>query len=126
MTKFFGSFSSGVTSTAEAEAQYYSNNGVVNIPGITVVPGNPDPNFPNALPILGFIQSAYTNQDEQIVQGIDFGATSADGAVTLEAVYCLGNCGCGPAVLVDPDELHANVTPARFDALLAQWRAEQP
>ena len=48
----------GVTSTAEAEAQYYSNNGVVNIPGITVVPGNPDPNFPNALPILGFIQSA--------------------------------------------------------------------
>ena len=60
------------------------------------------------------------------VLGIDFGATSADGAVTLEAVYCLGNCGCGPAVLADPDELHANVTPARFDALLAQWRAEQP
>lgn len=60
------------------------------------------------------------------VLGIDFGATSADGAVTLEAAYCLGNCGCGPAVLVDRDGLHANVTPARFDALLAQWRAEQP
>ena len=54
--------------------------------------------------------------------GIDFGATSADGAVTLEAVYCLGNCGCGPSLLVDVDELHANVTPARFDALLCALR----
>jgi iron complex outermembrane receptor protein len=66
----------GITSTAEAEAQYYGNNGVVNIPGITVVPGVPDPAFPNALPILGFIQTSYTNQDEQIVQGYDFGATT--------------------------------------------------
>jgi iron complex outermembrane receptor protein len=66
----------GVTSTAAAEAQYYSNNGVVNIPGITVVPGVPDPAFPNALPLLGFIQSSYTNQDQQVVQGIDFGATT--------------------------------------------------
>ena len=54
--------------------------------------------------------------------GIDFGVTSADGAVTLEAVYCLGNCGCGPSLLVDADELHANVTPARFDALLCALR----
>ena len=29
--------------------------------------------------------------------GIDYGATSADGAVTLEAVYCLGNCACSPS-----------------------------
>ncbi len=50
--------------------------------------------------------------------GVDFGATTADGAITLEAVYCLGNCGCGPSVLVDADELHANVTPERFDALV--------
>lgn len=56
------------------------------------------------------------------VLDIDFGATSRDGAVTLEAVYCLGNCACGPSLLVDGDDLHANVTPARFDALLAQWR----
>lgn len=60
------------------------------------------------------------------VLGIDFGATSADGAVTLEAAYCLGNCGCGPSLLVDHDELHANVTPARFDALLAHWREAAP
>ena len=60
------------------------------------------------------------------VLGIDFGATTRDGAVTLEAVYCLGNCACGPSLLVDGDELHANVTPARFDALLAQWREAAP
>ena len=66
---------SGVTDTSEAEAQYYANNGNVDIPGITVVPGNPDPAFPNALPLLGFIQSSYTNQDSQKVSGIDFAAT---------------------------------------------------
>lgn len=58
--------------------------------------------------------------------GIDFGATSDDGAVTLEPAYCLGNCGSGPAILVDDTELHANVTPARFDALLVQWRGVAP
>ncbi|HMS20219.1 TonB-dependent siderophore receptor [uncultured Sphingorhabdus sp.] len=65
---------SGVTSTAAAEAAYYSNNGVVNIPGITVIPGQPDPAFPNALPQIGFIQSSYANQDRQTVSGLDFGA----------------------------------------------------
>lgn len=65
----------GVTDTSEAERQYYANNGVVNIPGINVIPGNPDPAFPGALPVLGFIESSYVNQDKQTVSGIDFGAT---------------------------------------------------
>ena len=38
-------------------------------------------------------------------------ATSADGAYTLEPVYCLGLCASSPALLVG-DELHARVTPA--------------
>lgn len=33
--------------------------------------------------------------------GISFGETTPDGRVTLEAVYCLGNCALGPAALVD-------------------------
>jgi len=33
--------------------------------------------------------------------GVDFGETSPDGRVTLEAVYCLGLCACAPAVMVD-------------------------
>ena len=33
--------------------------------------------------------------------GIGWGETTPDGAVTLEAVYCLGLCACAPAVQVD-------------------------
>jgi formate dehydrogenase subunit gamma len=53
--------------------------------------------------------------------GIDFHETTADGAVTLEPVYCLGNCACSPAMLVD-EELHGRVTPERFDAWLKTAR----
>ncbi|GAA0717536.1 formate dehydrogenase subunit gamma [Dokdonella soli] len=56
------------------------------------------------------------------VLGIDFHETTRDGAITLEPVYCLGNCGCGPSVLVDADELHARVTPDAFDALARRAR----
>lgn len=33
--------------------------------------------------------------------GVSLGATSADGDVSLEPVYCLGLCASGPAALVD-------------------------
>ncbi|TLY48128.1 MAG: formate dehydrogenase subunit gamma [Gammaproteobacteria bacterium] len=56
--------------------------------------------------------------------GIDFHETTGDGAITLEPVYCLGNCGCGPSLLIDSDKLHARVTPQVFDALVQQARAE--
>lgn len=58
--------------------------------------------------------------------GVDFGETTADGTITLEAVYCLGNCGCGPSVLVDTDELHAKVTAERFDVLVNKAREITP
>jgi iron complex outermembrane recepter protein len=64
----------GVTDTSAVEDAYYANGGVVNIPGFTVAPAAPDPAFPNALPLLGFIQTSYANQDKQEVSGIDFGA----------------------------------------------------
>jgi iron complex outermembrane receptor protein len=64
----------GVTDTSAVEEAYYTNNGVVNIPGYTVSQGAPDPAFPNALPVLGFIQTSYANQDKQNVSGVDFGA----------------------------------------------------
>ena len=50
--------------------------------------------------------------------GVDFGGTTADGAITLEAVYCLGNCACSPSVRLD-DQIHARVDATRFDELLA-------
>jgi len=49
--------------------------------------------------------------------GVDFHETSADGAVTLEPVYCLGNCACAPSLLVD-GQLHGRVDAAAFDALI--------
>lgn len=33
--------------------------------------------------------------------GLDWGGTTANGAVTVEPVYCLGLCACGPAAMVD-------------------------
>lgn len=40
--------------------------------------------------------------------GIDFHQTTLDGAVTLEAVYCLGLCACAPAAMMD-GELYGRV-----------------
>lgn len=45
----------------------------------------------------------------------------ADDDVTVEAVYCLGNCACGPAVMVD-ERTYGRVDTERFDALLAAAR----
>ncbi|MCB1427115.1 MAG: formate dehydrogenase subunit gamma [Zhengella sp.] len=50
---------------------------------------------------------------------IGFGETTADGAVTLEAVYCLGLCACGPAAMVD-GRVVGRVDDAGLDALLAE------
>jgi NADH:ubiquinone oxidoreductase subunit E len=37
----------------------------------------------------------------QRILGIGIGETTKDGRTTLERVYCLGNCGVGPTVMVD-------------------------
>ena len=61
----------GVNNTAPVVDAYYRNNGVVNIPGITVRPGVIDPANPNALPHIGSIQALYANANRQVVQGVD-------------------------------------------------------
>lgn len=53
--------------------------------------------------------------------GVPFGNTSADGAVTLEAVYCLGLCACGPAALVD-GVVAGRVSNAKLDRIIAECR----
>jgi len=50
--------------------------------------------------------------------GIDFHQTTADGAVSLEPVYCLGNCALGPSIMIG-ERLHGRVMPERFDELVA-------
>jgi len=49
--------------------------------------------------------------------GVDFHGTTADGRYTLEPVYCLGNCACGPSLMLG-QELHGRVSAERFDALV--------
>ena len=53
--------------------------------------------------------------------GVDFHGTTSDGAITLEPVYCLGNCALGPSMMID-QQLHGRITPERFDALMTQSR----
>src|SRR5271167_3788997 len=53
--------------------------------------------------------------------GIDFHGTTADGAISLEPVYCLGNCALGPSVMID-EELQGRVSAARFDGLMSSVR----
>lgn len=49
--------------------------------------------------------------------GIGYGETTLDGEITLEPVYCLGNCATGPSVRIG-DRIVGRVTPARMDRLL--------
>lgn len=49
--------------------------------------------------------------------GIDFHQTTADGRVTLEPIYCLGLCACGPAALVD-GEVVGRMDDAKLEAIL--------
>lgn len=43
----------------------------------------------------------------------------ADGAVSLEPVYCLGLCATSPAIMID-DKVYAKVSPEKLDRLLEQ------
>ena len=56
--------------------------------------------------------------------GVEFHGTTPDGKFTLEPVYCLGNCACGPSLMLD-GELHGRVTADVFDALIADPASRQ-
>lgn len=49
--------------------------------------------------------------------GCSFKETSSDGAVTIEPVYCLGNCAAAPALLLD-GQLRGRLSPERLDRLV--------
>ena len=54
--------------------------------------------------------------------GTDLHGTSADGALTLEPVYCLGNCACSPAVMLDR-ELVGRVDAQRLASIVERCRS---
>lgn len=55
--------------------------------------------------------------------GIGMGETTADGSVTLQPVYCLGNCALSPAVMLD-GQPYGRVSAGVADALLDSARRD--
>jgi NADH:ubiquinone oxidoreductase subunit F (NADH-binding)/NADH:ubiquinone oxidoreductase subunit E len=53
--------------------------------------------------------------------GIACGATSKDGEVSLEAVYCLGFCNAGPTVEIE-GKIYGELTPERVKVLAKELR----
>jgi formate dehydrogenase subunit gamma len=51
------------------------------------------------------------------VLGLDWHETAKDGSVTLEPIFCLGLCACGPAALID-GKLVGRVDEAKLDGVL--------
>ena len=49
--------------------------------------------------------------------GVTLNNTTADGEVTLEPVYCLGNCACSPAIMID-NRVYGRIDNDKFDRLL--------
>ena len=53
--------------------------------------------------------------------GVTLHQTSDDGEVTLDPIYCLGNCACSPAVMID-DKVYGRVDNQRLDDLIDACR----
>src|SRR5262245_64712491 len=51
--------------------------------------------------------------------GVKMGATTADGRITLEPIYCLGLCSVSPSAMLD-GKIHGRLDAHKLDALIAQ------
>jgi formate dehydrogenase subunit gamma len=49
--------------------------------------------------------------------GVSMSQTTDDGEITLEPVYCLGNCACSPAVMID-EQVYGRVDAKKLDSIL--------
>lgn len=47
---------------------------------------------------------------------VDWGGTTPDGRLTVEATYCLGLCACAPSAMLDGEPM-ARLTPASVDEI---------
>ncbi|NNM05057.1 MAG: formate dehydrogenase subunit gamma [Gemmatimonadetes bacterium] len=60
--------------------------------------------------------SADLTAHAEAVLGMKMNESSED--LTLEPIYCLGNCACSPSIMVDGD-VFGRVDPTRFDQIVA-------
>lgn len=51
--------------------------------------------------------------------GVDYHETTSDGKITLLPVYCLGNCACSPAVMMDED-VYGRVDMAQVNEIVSE------
>lgn len=51
--------------------------------------------------------------------GVDYHQTTADGEITLLPVYCLGNCACSPAVMMD-EEVYGRMNQQKVAELISE------
>ena len=51
--------------------------------------------------------------------GTQLGGTTADGTLTVDEVFCLGDCALGPAVMIG-DEVHGRMDGERLAGLVAE------
>jgi len=56
--------------------------------------------------------------------GIDYHETSHNGSITLEPIYCLGNCALSPAVMLN-EKVYGRVSRTRLDELIAVAEATE-
>lgn len=105
----------GAPDYSGVEEAYYANNGVVNIPGITVRPGVPDPDHPNALPALGFVEYAFVNTTSETVEGLDL-----SGSLQLPLTNGIGlNSRINATYLIRLEQVTPGGDTQRFDGTLS-------
>ncbi|TCO65915.1 formate dehydrogenase subunit gamma [Actinocrispum wychmicini] len=61
----------------------------------------------------------------QQVYGIKLGQTTPDGSITLEQVFCLGNCALGPAAQIN-GRMHGKLDEHRLDELILEAETGNP
>jgi formate dehydrogenase subunit gamma len=61
----------------------------------------------------------------QQVYGTKLGQTNATGSVSLDQVFCLGNCALGPAAQIN-GRLYGRLDPSRLDAIVAAAETGRP
>ena len=54
--------------------------------------------------------------------GVEFGATTADGAFTLKEAECMGACGDAPVLLVNNKRMACAMTPDKIDRLIEELK----
>lgn len=56
--------------------------------------------------------------------GVDYHQTTSDDAITLEPIYCLGNCALSPAIMID-EEVFGRVSIEDFNTLINEAKASK-